>query len=158
MGTMTTRTPVRRTLVLPRASAALVFISLAGVAVADTTVYRCTQAGESVLYADYPCKGGAIVDIQPGVANPGAVQHLERAGAAFDRAAAIRKASEENAAIRREELNQRRLETAAAQRAAEDATSPADTYAPAYVVIAPRVKHRPNHRNPHGHVARKLPD
>jgi hypothetical protein len=155
---MTTRMPVRRTFALQRASAALAFISLAGVAVADITVYRCTQAGGSVLYADYPCKGGAIVDIQPGVANPGAVQHLERAGAAFDRAAAIRKASEENAAIRREELNQRRLETAAAQRAAEGASNPVEMYAPAYAVVVPRVKHRANHRNPVRHGSRKIPD
>jgi hypothetical protein len=155
---MTTLMPVRRTFDLQRVGAVLVFVSAAGVAVADTTVYRCVQAGGTVLYADYPCKGGAIVDIQPGVANPGAVQRLERAGVAFDRAAAIRKAGEENAAIRREELNQRRIESAAAQRAAEDASNPVEMYGPAYAVVVPRVKHRANHRNPVRHGSRKLPD
>ena len=155
---MTTRMPVRRTFDLQRVGAVLVSVSLAGGALADTTVYRCTQAGEAVLYADYPCKGGAIVDIQPGVANPGAVQRMERAGAAFDRAAAIRKASEESAAIRREELNQRRLETDAAQRAADEASDHVDMYAPAYAVVVPRVKHRANHRHPVRRGSRKIPD
>ncbi len=137
------------------AVAALVFVSVASVADgnADTTVYKCTQASGAVLYADYPCKGSVIVDIQRGAADPDATRRLERARAELDQAAARREANEEIAAIRRQELSQQRREAEAAQRLAEFASYPPDpTYGAAYVFNRPFVKRRTNQRNIHRRV------
>ncbi len=115
--TMTAQmTPIRKCAVRV-AAAALAFVSVASVAaeIAGATVYKCTQANGAVLYADYPCKGGAVVDIRPGSAAPDATQRLERARDELDRAAARRQANDEVTALRREELNQRRRELEAAQ-------------------------------------------
>jgi hypothetical protein len=138
-----------------RIAATLAFVSLAGIASAETPVYKCAQPGGPVLYADFPCKGGAIVDIRPGEADPAAIQRLERARVEFDRAAAVRKAGEEAAAIRGAALNQRRLEAEAEQRAAGYASTPEPVYAPAYGFIVPSVKRRPDRRTPHRHEAHR---
>lgn len=134
------------------AAAALAFVSTANVAAENTdiTVYRCSQASGAVSYQDYPCKGGAIVDIRPGAPAPDATQRLERARDELDRAAARRQANDEIAAVRRAELNQRRQEMETAQRFIESATSPPDfTYGPGYGFYAPSVKDRPHRPNLH---------
>ena len=136
---------------LPAMFAALVSVSVASTAGAngDTTVYRCTQASGAVLYADYPCKGGVIVEIRPGDADPRATERLARVRSELDRAAAQRKADEEIAAYGREQLNQWRREAEAAQ------IPPASTYArdfeygPGYGYSAPLVKGRTHRRNRH---------
>ncbi len=69
---------------------------------AQAAIYRCAQADGSVLYADYPCQGGAIVDVHPGTADPNAKERLARAQQALDRAAADRRAREQFDAARRE--------------------------------------------------------
>ena len=135
------------------ASLALVSVSVAGAA-GDTTVYRCTQANGAVLYADYPCKGGVAVDIRPGAPDPDATQRLERVRAELDRAAARRQANEDIAAIRREELYQRRLEAEAAQ-SAELAVNPSDLiYGPAYGFPGSYVKDRINRPGHQRHADR----
>ena len=63
-------------------------------------IYKCVQASGAVLYADYPCNGGAILDIHPGVADPAANERLQRAQAELDKGAARRRADEELAAQR----------------------------------------------------------
>ena len=135
------------------ASLALVSVSVAG-ATGDTTVYRCTQANGAVLYADYPCKGGVAVDIRPGAPDPDATQRLERIRAELDRAAARRQANEDFAAIRREELYQRRLEAEAAQSAELAANPPDLIYGPAYGFPGSFVKGRTNRPGHQRHADR----
>ena len=121
---MTPRITASKALALSLAAAALAFGSIAEAADADAapTVYKCTEASGAVLYADYPCKGGAVVDIKPDAADPDAIERLRRAQEAFDRSIARRNADEERAAQRREALEQRRREAEAAQSLAQAAT------------------------------------
>jgi hypothetical protein len=128
------------------AVAALVFASAA-----SAEVYKCKQAGGGVAYQDYACKGGTIVDVRAGSADPAAVDRLERANAAFDRAAAARKANEEVAAIRRAALNERQRELEAAQNMAEAAANSAPIYAPVYAVpvLVPKHRRDSHRRNEH---------
>ena len=67
---------------------------------ADPPIYKCVQANGAVLYADFPCNGGAALDIHPGVADPAATERLQRAQAELDRAAARRRTDEAAAAQR----------------------------------------------------------
>ena len=71
---------------------------------ADAQVYKCTQPNGTVLYTDNPCKGGTAVDIRLGPADPAAPARLAHAEAELDAAATQRRAEEEIAAARREEL------------------------------------------------------
>jgi hypothetical protein len=70
---------------------------------APAVVYRCEEPSGAVLYADYACTGGAVVDIRPGSPAPDATQRLQRARDELDRAAARREANEAMLA-RREQL------------------------------------------------------
>ncbi len=78
----------------------LVACGSAAAGAADAPIYKCVQANGAVLYADYPCNGGAILDIHPGVADPAANERLQRAQAELDKGAARRRADEELAAQR----------------------------------------------------------
>ena len=102
-----------------------------------------------MLYADYPCKGGAVVDIRPGVAAPNASEQLARARDELDRAAARRQAIEMAEALRRHEIDGPR-EFPPAQTAAY---APDAAYLPAYGYYAP-------YANPRVHlpIARPWPD
>jgi len=99
-------------LVLALSPLSLVITDAAG---ADAQVYKCTQPNGTVLYTDVPCKGGAAVDIRLGPADPAAPARLARARAELDAIAAQRRAEEEIAAARREELNRLHLEAEAEQ-------------------------------------------
>jgi len=152
----------RRCAVTPRAAAAtLVRVVLACLAVAASAsaaaqatgapVYRCMEPGGKVLYADFPCKGGAQVDIRPGAPAPDATERLARARDELDRAAARRQASDDAAALQREALALRRQEMDVA-RYADSGTYPPDAsylsgygygYYPPYVA-----HHRPKARPP----------
>jgi hypothetical protein len=72
---------------------------------ADAQVYRCAQPNGTVLYTDKPCKGGTAVDIRLGPADPAAPARLAHAQAELDAAATQRRAEEEIAATRHEDLN-----------------------------------------------------
>ena len=96
---MTIQVPAKLSLALSTAVALGLIAS--GGAAADAPIYKCTQAGV-VLYADFPCNGGAIVDIHPGVADPAASARLQRAQAELDKGAARHRAEEELAAQRAE--------------------------------------------------------
>jgi hypothetical protein len=100
---MTIRVATKLALAL-RTVAALGLVSFGGGATgaADAPIYRCMQANGAVLYADFPCNGGAILDIHPGVADPTASERLQRAQAELDRAAARRRADEQLATQRAE--------------------------------------------------------
>ena len=118
---------------------------------ASPPVYKCLQQGGAVLYADYPCKGGTVVDIRPGVAAPDATERLARARDELDRAAARRQAFDDDAALRLGEIDARRRD--------ENATQPFDSspyisdyaYLPAYGYYPPyggARLHRPGARPP----------
>src|SRR6185437_6483032 len=124
--------------VLPIAFAALIFAAAAG-----AQVYKCQQGKAAVLYQDFPCEGGTVVDVRAGSDNPAAVDRLERANAEFNRAAAVRNANEEMAAQRREALYQQQG-AAEAARAAEAGANPPAFYGPVYGVPRPVRKHRPD--------------
>jgi len=70
----------------------------------EAAVYRCAQPDGTPLYSDYPCQGGAVVDIHPGAADPAARERLSRAQAELDRAAVERRAREQFEAAQREQL------------------------------------------------------
>lgn len=132
-------------------AAALLLAIVAPTVAAETIVapvYKCPQAGGAVLYADYPCKGGAVVDIRPGVAAPDASEQLARARDELDRAAARRQAIDAAAELRRREIDWQR-ESVAAQTVDTAAYASDTSYLPAYGYYAPYVSpraHRPNVR------------
>jgi len=82
---------------------------------ADAQVYKCTQPNGTVLYTDRPCKGATAVDIRLGSTDPAAPARLALAQAEFDAVAAQRRAEEEIATARREELIRLHLEAEAEQ-------------------------------------------
>jgi hypothetical protein len=82
---------------------------------ADTQIYKCTQPKGTVLYTDQPCTGGTVVDIRLGPADPAAPARLAHAQAELDAVAAQRRAEEEMAAARRQDLNRLQLEAEAEQ-------------------------------------------
>ncbi len=149
----------RRALLRLAAVAGVVRLALAGVALAtaasaaaqSTTtapVYRCVEPGGRVLYADYPCKGGALVDIRPGVPAPDATERLARARDELDRAAARRQAIDDASALQRQALNQRQQELDA-HRYADAGYVPDTSYLPAYGFYMPYAgAHRPRARPP----------
>lgn len=142
---MTPRITARQAFALSAAAAALAFGPVAEAAEADaaTTVYKCAQASGTVLYADYPCKGGVVVEIKPDAADPDAIERLRRAQEAFDRSMARRNADEERATQRREALEQRRREMEAAQSLVQAATDEAyPGYLPAYGYAVPYPRRR----------------
>jgi hypothetical protein len=137
--------------IAPSAFASLIAVAaLVFAPAASAEVYKCKQASGEIAYQDFACKGGTIVDVRAGSADPAVVDRLERANAAFDRAAAARKANEEVAAIRRAALNERQREVEAAQNM-DVAANPPLIYAPAFGVPVPVRKHRrdSDHRRQH---------
>jgi len=139
--------------VLPIAFAALIFAAAAG-----AQIYKCQQGKAAVLYQDFPCEGGTVVDVRAGSDNPAAVDRLERANAEFNRAAAVRNANEEMAAQRREALYQQQGAAEAARAMAEAAANPPAFYGPVYGVPGPVRKHRPDgHRRAQEHRAFRAP-
>ena len=108
---------------------AVTLLSLcSGIAVgAQGPIYKCAQADGTLLYSDYPCGGGTVLDVHAGSADPDATERLARAQSELDRAAA-RRANELEVAARREELNQLRRQSEAAQNMAEPASNGSDVY------------------------------
>ena len=139
-----------RSVCVAQLAAVLLAASVASTSAAEpmaAPVYKCPQAGGAVLYADYPCKGGTVVDIRPGVAAPDAGERLARARDELDRAAARRQAIDEAAALRRYELDQRRRELEAAQVPDPAAYAPDLSYLSPYGYYAPYVRARPHRPN-----------
>jgi Domain of unknown function (DUF4124) len=95
---------------------------------AQGPIYKCAQADGTVLYSDYPCGDGTVVDVHPGSADPNAKERLARAQSELDRAAAARRANEQEIAARREELDQLRRQSEAAQNMAEPVSNASDVY------------------------------
>jgi hypothetical protein len=117
---------------------------------ATAQIYKCAQEGGRVLYSDMPCKGGAAIDVRVGTANPAAVTQLARDNAAFDRKMAARRAAEDQAEFRRQQLNAQIEAAKAAQGGAMASDSGPYYYAPGNAfVAAPHVK-----RQTHSHRAR----
>ena len=114
---------------ISRFTAAVLLSLTSGIAIgAQGPIYRCAQADGTLLYADNPCDGGTLVDIHPGRADPDAKERLERAQVELNRAAADRKANEQAAAARNEELAQLRRQQEAAQSMAEPVNNASDAY------------------------------
>lgn len=139
-----------------RHAASMCMFSIVVAAYASTAgaaVYKCTEPGGQVLYSDIPCKGGAVVDVRAGEADPGAIDRLERERVEFERNMSLRRAADEAAAIRREALNAQLREAEAAQRMAEAAANSAPQYyVPAFGFVAPRLK-----RHAHSHKVTRAP-
>jgi hypothetical protein len=143
------------------------FASFGGVAQSQDsgvpTVYRCHAADGAIEYRDYPCKGGVLVDMKPGAADPAAIARLQRAQADFDRALALRRMAAD--ARRRAEEATR----APAPQPPEpsyfvpDAYFPDATYVPAYGGYAPyapgpaQAGHRPPKQRERTLKERRLP-
>src|SRR6266550_9486129 len=105
------------------------FLLTGGVAFgAQGPIYKCTQADGTMLYSDYPCGGGTVVDVHPGSADPNAKERLARAQSELDRAAAARRANEQEIAARREELDQLRRQSEAVQSVAEPVSNGYDAF------------------------------
>jgi hypothetical protein len=121
--------------------------ALACSSAADAAIYKCIGSGASVLYSDIPCKGGSVVDVRAGIADPGAIERLQRERVEFDRNMLARRAADDAVAMRRAALDAQMREAEAAQRTAEAAAyPPPQYYVPAYGVVAPRMR-----RHPHSH-------
>jgi hypothetical protein len=122
-----------------------VFASSTGAA-----VYKCSDGGKA-LYSHVPCKGGAVVDVRAGTADPAAIDRLEREGYEFDRNMTVnaRRAADDAAAMQREALNAQVRQAEAAQRTAEAAANSQPQYYGGYGFAAPRVK---GHVQQHKHV------
>jgi hypothetical protein len=118
-------------------------LGITDAAEADAQVYKCAQPNGSVLYTDHPCNGGAIVDIRLGPADPAAPARLAHAQAELDAVATQRRAEEEIAATRREELNRLHLE----EQAGQEPTAPVADY--------PDVAYGPMYRPSKGHAHRR---
>src|SRR5207237_1300181 len=95
---------------------------------AQGPIYRCAQADGMLLYSDSPCAGGSVVDVHPGSADPNAAERLARARAELDRAAETRRINEQQAARRREQMDQLRRQAEAAQTLAEPVSNESDAY------------------------------
>lgn len=91
----------------------IVTLALASASSAEAQVYKCTQEGGRVLYSDVACKGGTVLDVTAGAADPRAIARLERDGAAFDRMMEARRIADEREAMRRQEIAQRSAAEAA---------------------------------------------
>ena len=90
-----------------------VYAASAHAEASPSTIYRCPQAGGGMGYQDFPCNGGVVVDVRPGVPNQDEIARLTRAQEAFERRAAARRADE--TALRREELMLRQQELEASR-------------------------------------------
>ena len=109
---------------------------------AEAQVYKCAQPNGTVLYTDQPCKGGTVVDIRLGPADPAAPARLAHAQAELNAVAAQRRAEEEIAAARREDLNRLHLEAEAEQEpTAPLADYPDVAYGPMYGPYGPSKGH-----------------
>ena len=108
---------------------AVALLSLSsGLLGAQGPIYKCTEADGTLLYSDYPCGDGTVVDVYPGSADPNAKERLARAQFELDRAAAARSVNEREAAARREELRQLREQSEAAQNMAEPVSNGYDIF------------------------------
>jgi hypothetical protein len=133
-------------------SAAALLSLTSGIAIgAQGPIYRCAQADGTLLYADTPCEGGTVVDIHPGRADPDAKERLARTQAELNRAAADRKANEQAAAARNEELAQWRRQSEAAQSMAEPVNNASDAYyGSGFDAYGPYTQRRMQRSNFHG--------
>lgn len=108
---------------------------------ATAPIYKCLDRNLGIVYTDLPCKGGELLDVRAGDADPAAVARLERERDALDRSAAQRIADERRAAL------QGRYDTAPVYVARGDGAGYNDAadYAPfgyGYTWIAPSERRR----------------
>jgi hypothetical protein len=104
-----------------------------------------------VLYQDFPCRDGVLVDIKPDAADPAAIRRLERAQAEADRQGGLRRANEASEARRRDEIDRLRRGTDAGQRYTSTEDSADASYIASYPLYLPIA--RP-HVKPHEHRMR----
>jgi hypothetical protein len=101
-------------------------VAISSVAAANTEIYKCKDVHGGLLYTDTPCQGGERLNLKPGVADPAAIQRLERAQAALDELAAKRRADEALEEAKKEAERLLREQAAAQRRAEAAAASMAD--------------------------------
>jgi hypothetical protein len=119
------------------ACGALAWSAGAAEAVAPPSVYKCRQSNGAVLYQDYACKDGTVVDITPDAADPAAILRLERAQAEYEREATRRRAIEAGEERRRVALERMRSEAEAAPAYEPQVDA---LYVPAYPYYVPRAR------------------
>lgn len=120
-------------------------------------IYKCRQANGTVLYQDYACKGGIVVDIKPDSADPAALERLHREQAAFDLDAAQRRAI--GAATQRREIEHAR-QVEAAQRYEEEQAREEEAAAasyPGYFFIVPQRPLKAHRHERHDHRPQIVP-
>jgi len=71
---------------------------------AKVVVYRCPDAGGTILYTDSPCPGATRITIDPGKTDPAAIAELARARESLERSADARIAEQMRLAARRDDL------------------------------------------------------
>ena len=129
--------------------------------VAPSSVFKCRQANGAVLYQDYACKDGVVVELKPDAADPAAIRRLERAQAEYEREAARRRASEASEERSRAALERMRSEAEAAQAYTPQMET---LYVPAYPYYVPRGRahvqphaSRASHQQRHDLHERRVP-
>jgi hypothetical protein len=91
--------------IVSRTIFASLLIGLAcGSASAATAVYKCLDRNLGLVYTDISCKGGELMDIRAGDADPAAVARLERERDALDRSSAQRISDMRHAELQRQQL------------------------------------------------------
>ena len=108
-------------------------------------IYKCTPANGTVSYQDHPCKGGVIVVIRPGAADPDAVMRLQRAQAAD----AARRRSDEYIAAARRAVVDLPSPDLSAQNDADVEPYPSFDDFPDYAVYVPSGRESATHRAAH---------
>jgi hypothetical protein len=68
---------------------------------ATTPIYKCLDGNLGLVYTDEPCKGGELMNIRAGDADPVAVARMERVRDALDQSVAQRIADQRHAADQR---------------------------------------------------------
>ena len=106
-----------------------------------------------MLYTEYPCKAGAIVDVHPGAADPRAIERLAQVRAELDRSAARREAQRSLDAARRAEAVRVRAEMDAFQGATEPMIAYPDVaYGPVYGYYGNNLQGRAHRARPPGRL------
>ncbi len=132
-----------------RAWLAVAILCVATPAVAQTSVYRCVEPGGRVLYTDYACRNGEVVELHPGKADPDAAKRRADAQATLDAGMDRRRADEAREAERRAALADAQALARASQPPAPPEPAPVLDYWPLYGGYVGPV--RPHPRPPLAH-------
>ena len=111
---------------------------------ATAPIYKCLDRNLALVYTDLPCKGGELLDIRPGDADPAAVARLERERDELDQSASQRAAEQRRTMVDGEDAS------LSGYQSEERAATPDDgsAYASGYGFISFPRHHPMRHRKP----------